>query len=324
MSEQWSTVEERGAYWGVWLVAAIYRVLGRTVCEIVLVPVAAYFFVTGAAQRRASRGYLERMWKSGRLARRPGLGDIFRHFLAFSYASLDKLAAWTGRIKASDVDGTSDGLFDTVKKASGGAVILTAHIGNPEIVRAIATVGKRRRVNVLVHTLHAERFNRVIARFSPDSPVRLLQVTDIDVGAAMRLSEAVEAGEWVVIAADRVAPTSGEASAVAAPFLGEPALFPTGPMVLASALKQPVYTLFCAKAGKRYRIAFELFAERVETPRGRRAEAIRGYVALFARRMEEQVALSPYQWFNFYDYWRTGAADTARPGVGAQRVSEAG
>jgi len=329
MSGKWANVGERGAFWGVWLLAAVYRVLGRTVCQAVLVPVAGYFFVTGAAQRRASRDYLMRAWRAGYLPKQPGLGDSFRHFLTFSFASLDKLAAWTGRIRAEDVEGTGEGLFDSVKKASEGAVILTAHLGNPEIVRAIATVGRRRPVNVLVHTLHAERFNRVIARFSPDAPVRLVQVTQIDVGVAMKLSEAVAAGEWVVIAADRVAPTSGAASAAAVDFIGARALFPTGPMVLASALKAPVYTLFCTRTARRYRIAFERFAEVVEIPRARRAEAIKGYVEAFARRLEGEVARAPFQWFNFYDYWLAGEEPeaAARPApdvrVPDKRVSEA-
>jgi predicted LPLAT superfamily acyltransferase len=301
---EWSELRERGATWGLQFVVVVYKVLGRTACRVVLAPITLYFYLAGAAQRRASLDYLGRCWKAGLLPRKPGFWDGFRHFLGFSYALLDKLAAWTGKIRATDVDGVSDGLFDAAKKSGRGAIVLTAHLGNPEVVRAIATVAGRFRVNVLMHTIHAERFNRILTRLSPDSPVRLVQVTEIDVGVAMRLSEAVERGEWIVMTGDRAAVKDGRASAAPVPFLGEEALFPTGPYVLASALKCPAYTMFCLRQPKgRFRVMFEPFDDPVRLPRAGREEAAKAYAARYVERLEKAVALAPFQWFNFYDYW---------------------
>lgn len=310
MSQAWAGLSERGASWGVWITAWVYRLLGRAVCRTMLIPVVAYFFLSGSVQRRASLDYLRRLWRAGHLRRRPALGAVFLHFLSFAYASLDKLVAWTGGIRAQDVEGVHDGLFKDAKANGRGAVVITAHVGNPEVIRAIATVGRRFRVNVLVHTLHAERFNRIIQRFSPDSPVRLVQVTQIDLGVAMRLSEAVARGEWVVIMGDRVAVQSGEKTAISVNFLGSPASQPMGPYVLAAALKCPAYTLFCFRDGKRFRVSFELLADPVVLPRRNRDTAVRDHAAVFAQRLEKAVAEAPFQWFNFYDYW----APQGRPG----------
>jgi predicted LPLAT superfamily acyltransferase len=322
MSERWAEVSERGAYWGVFLVASINRLLGRAASRIVLIPVAVYFYLTGGAQRRASRDYLARIWRAGFLPYRPGLLQGFRHFLTFSWAALDKLVAWTGRIRREDVDGVGGpaGAVDLLAEARSskrGALILTAHLGNPEIVRAIASTAGSFRINVLVHTIHAEMFNRVVQRFAPDSPVRLMQVTDIDIGMAMRLSAAVERGEWIVMTGDRVAVKERETSSVSVDFVGAAAPFATGPYILASALRCPTYTLFCLKRGKRYSVDFELFADPVELPRGRREEAIRRYAQLFAQRLERALAQAPFQWFNFYDYWPSRPADAPM-----KRVSE--
>ncbi len=318
MTKAWAGMSERGALWGVQLTAGVYRLLGRSVCRAMLVPVAGYFYLSGSAQRRASREYLTRMWQAGHLPRKPGFGDGFRHFLAFAYASLDKLAAWTGAIKPGDVDGVHDGLFEEAKKNGRGAVVITAHVGNPEVIRAVATVNRRFRVNVLVHTLNAERFNSVIEKHSPDSPVRLVQVTQIDMAVAMKLGEAVARGEWVVLTGDRVAVMSGEASSLQVDFLGAPAQAPTGPYVLAAALGCPFYTLFCVRKGRRYNVSFELLADPLKLPRGRREEAIGDYAAIFSRRLEAAVARAPFQWFNFYDYWpeqATAQAPAASEGV---------
>ncbi len=308
MAGAWSHLGERGAAWGVWLTAGVYRILGRTACRVMLAPVVAYFYATDAQRRRASLSYLERAWRAGYLPRKPGYGDGFRHFLTFAYASLDKVAAWNGDIRASDVDGVHDGLFDEAKLNKRGAVVITAHVGSPEVIRAIATVNRRFRVNVLVHTLHAERFNRVLKRLSPESPVHLIQVSDIDVSVAMRLSEAVGRGEWVVIMGDRLAVAGGDATAAEVEFLGGAAKFPVGPYVLAAALGCPAYTLFCTRQGKRFSVVFDLFADPVTLPRRDRAAATQAYAAVFAKRLEKIVALDPFQWFNFYDYWLQDSA----------------
>lgn len=314
MSERWAEVGERGAYWSIFFVAAVYRLLGRTVCRAVLAPVAAYIYLTGGAQRRASHDYLVRAWRAGLLPREPGLGAGLRHFLTFSWAALDKLAAWTGGIRRADVDGVGDGpagkAFAEARNSGRGALVLTAHLGNPEVVRAIAAIGGTFRINVLVHTVHAEMFNRVVQRFAPDSPVRLVQVTDIDLGVAMRLSEAVGRGEWIVMTGDRVPVKEREAASVPVNFLGASAPFAAGPYILASALRCPTYTLFCLKQGKRYTVDLEPFADPVDLPRGARQQAIRSYAQMFAQRLERALARAPFQWFNFYDYWPSRADET--------------
>ncbi len=314
MGERWAEVGERGTYWGVYFVAAVNRLLGRTVGRIVLTPAAIYFYLTGGAQRRASRDYLMRAWRAGLLRRRPGLIDGFRHFLTFSWAALDKLVAWSGGIKREDVDGAGDGASEgalgEARRSGRGALILTAHLGNPEVIRAIASTAGKFRINVLVHTGHAEMFNRVVQRFAPDSPVRLVQVSDIDLAMAMRLSAAVERGEWIVMTGDRVAVKATGSSSVPVDFLGAAAPFATGPYILASALRCPTFTLFCLKRGKRYTVDFEPFADPVELPRGRRDEAIRRYAQMFALRLERALARAPFQWFNFYDYWPSRAVET--------------
>ncbi len=317
MAKNWSDMGERGSAWGLSIVVGTYRILGRTVCRALLVPVIGFFFLTGAAQRRASLDFLRRAWKQGALNQRPGLWRSFLHFMSFGYALVDKFAAWNGDIRSSDVDGVNDGLFDAAKKSGRGAVVITAHLGNPEVIRAVATVSRRFRVNVLMHTRHAERFNRVIERTAPDSPVRMMQVSELDVGAAMQLSAAIERGEWVVMTGDRVALEDSEGKSIPVGFLGAEARFPIGPVILASALKCPTYTMFTTRRGKRYGVRFELLADPVRLPRAERAQTIRDYVQTYVSRLEREVKEAPLQWFNFYDFWNDRAAPPSRRAVSA-------
>tara|TARA_R110000868_G_scaffold166806_4_gene400933 strand:+ start:10351 stop:12069 length:1719 start_codon:yes stop_codon:yes gene_type:complete len=302
-STHWAKLGERGGALGLWILAGAFRLFGRHVSLALMTPVVLFFFLTGKTQRRASRDFLERLWRAGGLVTRPGWFMSFRHFMSFGAAALDKFAAWTGNIPAEDVDGVEPSVFDVVHSGGKGAFVLTAHLGNPEVIRAISTLKKRARVNVLVHTAHAVRFNALIQAYSAGSTVRMIEVTEVGPDTAIILQAAIADGEIVVIVGDRI-PVSGTSRVCWVNFFGSPAPFAQGPHILASILKCPVYLLFCVRFGARHKIFFEHFADRIELPRKDREAAIQSYVERYAARLEHFVRLAPLQWFNFFDYWR--------------------
>jgi predicted LPLAT superfamily acyltransferase len=315
-STRWSTMKERGASWGLHLLAGVYRMLGRAVCLTVMAPVVLYFFATGSQQRQASREFLERSFRAGYLRRKPTLWTSLRHFMNFGGAALDKFAAWTGNIPASLLHGEGVAALDALVASGRGAFLITAHLGNPEVVRAIGMLGKSVPMNVLVHTENAQLFNKLINEFSPHAPVRAIPVTKVGPDTAILLSQAVERGEWIVMVGDRV-PVSQDGRTVEVPFMGEMAPFPQGPYVLASVLKAPVYLLFCARDRTGFEVRLTKFADLIALPRHDRTGAIRRYAALYAKALEECAAVWPLQWFNFYSFWPK--APTARA-TDVQRV----
>jgi predicted LPLAT superfamily acyltransferase len=315
----WDRQKERGALALIMTAAWLVRLLGRSLALVLMSPVVLYFMATGAEARLGSLDYLRRahragILKGGAAARRPGLASVFAHFMAFAGASVDKLLAWTGRFAPGQVDG-ADGADFAAAKQEGGAVVLTAHLGNPELIRAVATLNRRHRITVLSHTANAAQFNAVIRHFSGEASVNILEVREIDIAASMRISALVEAGEWIVITADRLPPDPSPQASVPAQLLGEAALFPTGPFVLAAALGCPVHFVVCVRAGRTYRLIFRRFAHHIVLPRGRRQEAIAAEAQRYAAMVEEVLRIAPLQWFNFFDYW----GDRAR--IGAPAVS---
>jgi predicted LPLAT superfamily acyltransferase len=95
-----------------------------------------------------------------------------------------------------------------------------------------------------------------------------------------------------------------EERSVAASFLGDDALFPEGPFVIAHLLACPVYLIFCLKQNGLYRIYLEKFADPLELPRQSREQALQEVVARYAQRLEHYCLKAPLQWFNFFDFWR--------------------
>ena len=74
-------------------------------------------------------------------------------------------------------------------------------------------------------------------------------------------------------------------------------------------LKCPIYLVFgLYREPNRYELYCEPFSERLVLPRGAREEALRHEVARYARRLEDYCRKAPDNWFNFFDFWGTGAS----------------
>lgn len=302
--EHWARQNERGAYWGLVLMFWLYRLGGQLLFGLVLYPVMVYFFVFGATARRASRLFLRRVYASGQSEFKiePGYWHSFRHMLTFGYAILDKLAIWMGSIDNSRIHFPNREFLRARIREGRGGVILASHLGNLEICCALSQQTPDLKLNVLVHTRHAQNFNAFLQRTQPAAAINFLQVTDVGPDTAMLLKQKVDAGEFLAIVGDRI-PVEFPHRVGVVPFLGAPARFPQGPFILASLLKCPVYTLFCMQQGKDYRVDVEPFDEQVVLNRKSREQDLQNYLESYVARLEACALRYPYQWYNFYNFW---------------------
>jgi predicted LPLAT superfamily acyltransferase len=299
----WAALAERGLYWGLQICAWAYRLLGRRGCMAVLAPVVFYFYLTAGERRRASLGFLSRAFEASGRSSTPGWWDGYWHFMSFARRALDSFIAWMGRMPADAVVPTDVEALEEAKAQARGAVFIVSHHGNVDISRALLDVATRRRVVVLMHTRHAENYNRILREFNPEAAVNTFQVTEMGPDTAIALQQRVEDGDWLFIAGDRT-PVGGGRRTSTAPFLGAPAEFSQGPYLMAALLDCPVYLFFCRREGERYGLRVERLADRIVLPRGRRPEALAAYAATYAARLEKHVLEDPFQWYNFYDFWR--------------------
>ena len=279
------------------------KLLGRRLLSPVLYGIVLYFFVFGGRARRSIGQYQQRLadW-SGQSALRPTRRRVFGQFMAFADALLDKLDVWNGRLKIEDIDIIDPALLRNHLRAERGQMLVGAHLGNLEVCRALAELGEKVTMNVLVHTKHAEQFNRLLGEAGA-SHLRLIQVSELNPAVMLQLNQRLENGEWLAIAGDRVPLQGGRQ--VRVDFLGQPAAFPQGPWLLAGLLKCPVNLLFCLKREGRYRVILEPFAEAVVWRRSDRDQVIAHWAGRYAERLGHYCLQAPQQWFNFYPFWKT-------------------
>ncbi|QDQ27796.1 acyltransferase [Chitinimonas arctica] len=298
----WAEMRESGFVGGILLLYWLHRLFGRWPFRFLIHAVVMFYWLGKPTLRASSRQYLQRLHAAtGVPGHPPGLRDSLRHIALFAETILDKLLAVAGRYPFERVRLEGREQLQAAAEAGLGGLIVTAHIGCLELCRAMAERNRRLVLNILVHTRHAAEFNRLLKRLNPANDLRLIEVSEVGPATAVLLAEKVAAGEFVVIAGDRVPVFASKT--VRVDFLGHPAPFPVGPYVLASLLKCPLYLLGCIHQDQGYTIHFRRLAQRVELPRGRRDAAMAEYATLYAQALCELLQRSPYDWFNFFPFW---------------------
>jgi predicted LPLAT superfamily acyltransferase len=291
----WLGVAEVGSLWGIRFVVGLCRLFGRGAARAFLRCLAAYYLVFHASARRASRADFTRLTGHG------SVGMTYRHLCTFAETALDRLLFAAGKTRMFEVTSNGNEHLEKLRREGRGALLLGAHLGSFEAMRA----GAQREdlpINMVVNFTNAKRMQAVLEQLDPTLNMRLISIADGGgLQFVLEIRECIERGEMVAILADRVGP---DGRATEAPFLGAPAKFASGPFLLAATLGCPVYLTFGLYRGdNRYDLYCEPFTERLELPRKSREPALREVVARFAGRLEHYVRLAPYNWFNFYDFW---------------------
>jgi predicted LPLAT superfamily acyltransferase len=300
--QHWAAQRERGSFllmkFTVWLVS----LLGRRLLSPLLYAIVIYFYLAGGKARRSIAEYQRNLaTASGRADLLPTRRSVLRQFMRFADSLLDKLDVWNGQLKLADISLNDPADVRGQLRGARGQMLVGAHLGNMEVCRALAELGEKVRMNVLVHTKHAAQFNRLLGE-SGASHLRLIQVSELDPAIMLQLSERLERGEWLAMAGDRVPLQGGRT--VTVDFLGRPAAFPQGPWLLAGLLRCPVNLMTCLKIDGRYQVQLEPFAASVQWSRRERDAVIQQWVQRYAERLGQHCLSAPAQWFNFYPFWQ--------------------
>ncbi len=295
MSEAWRQRPEGGTQFSLRLTVWIARIFGRRVLHLVLLPIAGYFYLFRPEERAASSAFLRQL--SGRSASR---AQVFRHIYTFAQVAADRIFFNAGEADNIEVKVTGASALRPLVAEGRGGIVLAAHLGSFEAARLMGREVGGARVRVV---LNRAVNIRLVEQLEALDPKLAAAIIDSEQGAArlgLAIAEAARQGDWIGFLADRHQP--GDPT-IAVNFLGRPARFPTGPFLIAAALKLPLMYIFPRYLNGRYEVTCELVDERFELPRHDRQRLLQVAIEHFSGRLEYFVRLSPYNWFNFYDFW---------------------
>lgn len=223
----------------------------------------------------------------------------YRVFWNFAWTMTDNLRFMETRVLPDwEFEGIEN--FEALEAHAGGAVLLTAHMGNYDLgAQLFAEISDRQIVMVRAPETDPQtrEFEEELMRRTRKSSLKVdfsSRASDL----ALDLLGAVRSGEIIAIQGDRVTPGIGS---LEARLFGKKTLLPAGPFALAMAARVPIFPIFIMRvARRRYRLVvgapFEVVRERD------RAAALDKALATWTIHLEKVIADAWFQWFTFQPF----------------------
>jgi len=213
----WKTRKERSNLFTVRMARRLTQVLPRWAGRWLLYPTVCYFLVATPKARAASLQFLQRV-----LSRPPGLADVFRHYLNFATAVMDRAYLLRDDLDGFQIEIVGEATVEQVRHARRGGFLVGAHLGSFEALRALGRQNMDQpRIVMVMYEENARMINEALSALNPD-----LQQDIIGLGTAdsmIRVKHALDGGAIIGILADRLLDTEcSAADRRIVPFLGRP------------------------------------------------------------------------------------------------------
>jgi len=275
--------------------------LGRRAGRVVLHLVAAYFLLFAPGSRRTSSSYLRRA-----LGRPPHWRDLYRHFFTFAATIHDRIYLVNHRFELFDLEVHGEDTLRRLLAGGKGLFLMGAHLGSFEVIRALGRKDTDLRIAMVMHKDNARKINAMLAAINPEAVQDIIGLGQID--SMLEVRGRLDEGGVVGMLADR---TPGNGTLYPVQILGTDANLPSGPFRMAALLRRPVvFMTGLYLGGNRYAIHFDPLADFSAVARGQRDAALEAAVTRYAALLDQYCRKAPYNWFNFFDFWRPAPATT--------------
>jgi predicted LPLAT superfamily acyltransferase len=294
----WVGEAERGNPLMLRVMARLAQTAPGIVTDPVIWLISLYFTLfPSRASCAASTIYLEKV-----LGHHPGFADRHRHVRMFSHVVFDRVRLLGSGIKQFKIESRHHDLIERRHAEGRGGVLLSAHFGSFELLRAFDKTLPRLSVRYLMFPDNAQKTSPIIDQLNPDVAAQVISLRD-GYSAMLEIREALDASNFVAFLGDRM-PVRNSRAEVAVPFFGNPMRVPLSPYLSAILAGVPLILCFAPRVGsKTYEIEmFEIY-DGAPIPRGKRDAKCRELAEAYAAKLEDMCHRYPYNWFNFFDVW---------------------
>lgn len=286
--------QSRGNKLGYRIFVTICKNVGLGPAYFLLRFVAFYFFLFSWKTSSILYDYFRKRIGHGQLR---AIMNVYTNYYRFGQTLLDRIVVMSGMDSGFTYHFDGEGnLLEIVERGSGG-ILLSGHIGNWELAGHFL-----HRLNTNVHVVMFEGEHQQIKDYLDQVTGRprfnVIPLRD-DLSHVYAIGQALQRNEVVCMHADRYLEGGKVASEE---FMGDQALFPLGPFVLASTFNVPVSIVFAFKETTRH---YHLFgSEPLDKHEGEsKQEYIARLMNTFVKKFERSLEMYPEQWFNYYDFW---------------------
>jgi len=271
----------------------ILTFFGRSFADIFLIPVTLFYYVFINKSRAGSKQYFKNLY--------PGISCVkiwlfsYKRVLSFAHTLLDKVFMY---IKGPGVFTTqfndTKHIFEALQ-AGKGLLIISAHIGNWDIVSRYFT---RFNSKISVVMLNAERpeIKKMYDELTKGSVLPYQSIYSNDpLDALFKIRDALARNEIVVMHGDRAMGKTIEHE-----FLGKKAFWSVFPFFIASKTGSPIVAAFGIRLKK---MAYKAVVYPSFTILDESEESVINGLKTYISILKNIVNTFPFQWFNFYNFW---------------------
>jgi predicted LPLAT superfamily acyltransferase len=228
--------------------------------------------------------------------------EIWRHFRTFAVCLLDRLYFAAGETRSLRIEIEGADALQAVIGANQGCLLIGSHLGNSDAVRSCG-LNLGASLKILMQIEQSPAMLSVLYDRNPAWRESLIPLGQPD--TFLQVHKALEEGALVAMLGDRA---YHQGKSIAMPFFGAPALFPTGPMLLAAITGKPVVMFSGLYVGDgSYVVRFEALSDVNEFAGCTRDTIVKSLLSRYAERLETQCRRAPYNWYNFFDFWHDAA-----------------
>lgn len=288
----------RGGVAGYLTFIFILKHLGLKFAYFILRFVVLYFVLFAPLARKSLWFYFRKIhgwgfWKS--------FVGLFSNFYVFGQTLLDKVALLSGITTNFSFDFDGEEYLKKMVSNGKGGMLIGAHLGNWEIAGQLLD-RLDTRVNIVMLDAEHQAIKKLIDSVIQKHEVNIIPVKPNSFEHLFAIKEALFNNEMVVIHGDRYIPGN---KTVVHRFMGKDADFPLGPFQLATKYNKPVTFVTAVKETKKHYHFMATNPKIYSNALGdKRKKQINLILNNYISWLEEIVYKYPYQWFNYYYFWK--------------------
>lgn len=288
------TGRSKGTPLGYRIFIALIRIDIR-LAYFLLLPVAFYYFAF-SDKKNIAYFYRERLGYKGKKVK----ASIYNNFVLLGKVLIDKIAILSGNNNYFSFDFEGENHLHEMASNKQGGLLLGAHMGNwemaGELLERVDAV-----INIVIVDAENSKLKAVTEATVQKKKVNIIPIKD-DMSHLFAVTAAFKRKEFVAMHGDRF--VEG-AQTITIDFLGTPARFPIGPMLLAGRYEVPISFVFSLKESNRkyhfYATRGKVFPPLRQTTS--KQEDIRKMIREYVKELEKIVKKYPLQWFNYHRFW---------------------
>lgn len=286
MAPEW-TGKSRGGVSGTKIFVFFIQHAGVNSAYFLLYFVVPYFIFFLPKARKSIYHYFR---KRLGYTRYQAMSGIWKNFYRFGQINIDKIAILSGKGKRFSFNMEGEHHLKEIIAQQNGGILISAHIGNWSAAGNLLDP-LNTKAHILVYDAEYEDIKQYMNAVQTDQKFNVL-TTSADLSHIFKVYEALSKGDLICVHGDRH--LEGHRTAKRK-FLGEEALFPLGPFILASKFKVPCSFVFAMKVNNRKYHFYASPGKVHKTPE----EALDAYI----QQLEQRIHEYPEQWFNYYHFW---------------------